>query len=248
MTNPHAKAYAFPEGSHPALSDYLNENTQYDPETGCLEWTASVDGKGIVRPNRATSSKYGTAQVPRLSWLAHYGRKIDRKTHLTRSCGNPKCIHPLHLRETSPEDKWAGPDIPEHLRAITPPHRPRGSIGELKLGKRRFTAQRVYQIQSYPRPRDPSLGLPAMFLAPIWNPRLRWSDLRSRQLRELAYIRAIRRCPIRATRTELPSGFIRYDLPPGLTEIAFTEPQLVYEPLPFDDDDDGPESHWVDAA
>lgn len=247
MTNPHAKAYAFPAGSRSALSDYLNENTQYDPETGCLEWTASVDSKGSARAIKAIASKYGTAQATRLSWLAHYGRKLDSSTKLVRSCGNPKCVHPLHLREATPEDSWASPAIPEHLRAITPPHRPRGSIGELKLGKRRFTAQRVYQIQSYPPPRDPSLGLPAMFLSGRYDCR-RLSDLTQRELVELAYIRAIRRCPIRATCTELPSGFIRYDLPPGITEIAFTEPQMPYEPLRFDDDDDDPASRWVDAA
>lgn len=247
MTNPHAKAYAFPAGSRSALSDYLNENTQFDPETGCLEWTASVDSKGSPRANNAIASKFKTKSVKRLSWLAHYGRKLDSSTHLTHACGNPKCVHPLHLREVTPEDNWVDPDSVGPIRPGTVLLKPKGSIGELKLAKRRFTAEQVYRIQSYPRPRDPSLGLPFMFFRGI-RERVSLSDLRPRELVELAYIRAIRRCPIRATCTELPSGFIRYDLPPGITEIAFTEPQMPYEPLHFDDDDDDPASRWVDAA
>jgi hypothetical protein len=40
----------------------------------------------------------------------------------------------------------------------------------------------------------------------------------------------------------LPCGFIRYDLPPGVTEIAFTElPPAEYAPSLLDEVDDGPD-------
>jgi hypothetical protein len=58
----------------------------------------------------------------------------------------------------------------------------------------------------------------------------RWVDLTPSQLRKLEIIRTIRRCPIKATLTVLPCGFRRYDLPAGITEIAYTEPPpLTYE-------------------
>lgn len=180
--------------------------------------------------------------------MAGHGRKPEKGTQIIQRCGNPRCIHPHHLKEADPNDLWHDPDL-------GPPTR-RGSVGALKLGKRVLWAQEVYQLQSSPLPRDPSLGLPWMFRWRIdcwFTDRPRWVDLRPHQLAKLEVIRAVRRCPIRATFTELPCGFRRYDLPAGITEIAFTEPPPAeYVPLWSEDDDEDPETapaaDWALAA
>lgn len=87
-----------------------------------------------------------------------------------------------------------------------------------------------------------------------FDERPRLADLRPHQLEKLGPIRAIRRCPIRASRTVLPCGFIRFDLPPGITEIAFTEPPPpTYEDVfgwvdDDEDPEDAPEADWAPAA
>lgn len=234
--NPHAQPYAFPAGKHRELADYLADNTQYDPATGCLEWTGGLTKEGTGRATRAIAAKYGTQQATRLAWLAGHGKKLDKGTQLVRTCGNPRCVHPHHLQEATTADLWRGEEGMEPKR--------QGSVGALRLGKRVYDAQRVWQIQSRPLPRDPRLGLRWAFR---WDVTLLGSHglpLTYAQQERLEIIRAIRRCPIRASRTVLPCGFIRYDLPAGVTEIAFNAPP----PPSFDDvfglpdDDDAPET------
>ena len=188
---------------------------------------------------RTLSERYGTQQASRLSWLAHYGKKLDSKTQLVRSCGNPKCINPLHLREATPNDLWF--DLDPRNEQRMPPAYLRGSVGALRVGKRTYSAQDVYNLQhtGYRPPRDdPSKGLRWVFFDQRVGATPRDMPLIRSDQAELDRIRVIRRCPIRATRNILPSGFIRYDLPPGITEIAFTEPPEEYTPLHSVDDED----------
>jgi hypothetical protein len=213
-----------------------------------------VSNQGTGFLPRSLSERYGTQQASRLSWLAHYGKKLDSKTQLVRSCGDPKCINPLHLREATPNDLWFDLDPRNEVRM--PPAYLRGSVGALRVGKRTYSAQDVYNLQStdYRPPRDdPSKGLRWVFYYQLSWPAPYGTPLLHSAQAELDRIRAIRRCPIRATRNVLPSGFIRYDLPPGLTEITFTEPPEEYTPLhSVDDDDEAPESapaaDWALAA
>ena len=140
-----------------------------------------------------------------------------------------------------------------------------GSVGSLKLGSRVLSAQEVYILQSDYHHPDPCKGL-------VWH--LRYSlgvhhldcptefDLLPHARRELEIIRAVRRCPIKATYTVLPCGFRRYDLPPTITEIAFTEPPpLTYEEVfgmveseddpeetPEESQTTAPEADWAIAA
>lgn len=112
--NPHAQPYAFPAGGNRALADYLTQTTQYNPATGCLEWLGKFDRDGIAIAAGAVAKHHGTRQVTRLAWVAHHGRKLDKATHLVRPCGNPRCVHPLHLKEATPNDLWRGdPDSPD---------------------------------------------------------------------------------------------------------------------------------------
>jgi hypothetical protein len=244
FTNPHAKPYAFPAGKHGALSDYLTENTQLDSKTGCLEWVGRVNREGAPSVSAAITQRHGTRQATRLAWTAHHGRKLERGTQLVRTCGNPKCIHPLHLKEATAADLWSDQDLTVQRQ---------GSVGALKLGKRTFSAQAVYQMQSISPPRDPHLGLRWAFYWDVCWPAPHSTPPSCRQRERLDIIRAVRRCPIRATRTVLPCGFIRYDLPPGVTEIAFTEPAPAeYTPSLLGGDEDGPdcapEATWAIAA
>ena len=92
------------------------------------------------------------------------------------------------------------------------------------VGKRRFDAARVFHIQSQPPPRDPSLGLPEVFPFGISLLGVPSTPLLPHQRRELEIIRAVRRCPIRASCTVLSCGFRHYELPAGVHKIAFSEP------------------------
>lgn len=248
--NPHAQPYAFPAGKSPELAAYLTEKTEYDPATGCLEWTGGFDKEGQPKLWKGRAEQFGSSRPARLAWQLGHGRKLDGKTQIVRTCGNPKCIHPHHLREATPSDLWRGED------GLEP--KPQGSVGSLKLGNRILHAQEVFQLQArYPHP-DPRKGL-------VWHYRYRLGvshlenptefDLLPYARRELEIIRAVRRCPIRAILTVLPDGFRRYDLPPTTTEIAFTEPPpLTYEEaFGWHDEDEedpetAPEADWAPTA
>lgn len=167
---------------------------------------------------------------------------------LVRSCGDPKCINPMHLREADTNDLWRDPNVHGDKPAAA---WQRGSVGALRLGKRVYSAQEVYNLQTDERrpPRnDPSKGLRWVFFDRLPCSVPRDMPLIRCDQAELYRIRAIRRCPIRATRNVLPSGFIRYDLPPGITEIAFTEPPEEYTPLRLVDDEDEAQETAPEAA
>lgn len=249
IANPHATPYAFPAGKHRELAEYLNENTEYDPASGCLLWAGTLTKEGVGRASRSKTASYGTQLVPRLAWMVEHGRKLGKDTHLTTRCGNPRCCHPAHLREMTPNDKWNDDDL-------GPPTR-QGSVGALKLGQRIVWAQEVYQLQSYTPTRNPAQGLVWHFKYALGVSHLDCPnefDLQPHAKRELEVIRAVRRCPIKATLTVLPCGFRRYDLPAGITEIAFTEPPpLIYEEaFSLVDADEDPETaeeaDWAIAA
>ena len=185
------------------------------------------EGTGYVPSSR--SKPYGTQQASRLAWLAHYGRKPEKGLQLIRACGNPKCINPLHLRAMSPADMWRDPDITVERF---------GSVGDFKIGKHLVPARIVYSRQTWPPPADPTEGI---------TDQHRFDPL------PIEVIRAIRRCPIRATRSVLPCGFVRYDLPPGITEIAYTKPPESFSRFSLvDDEEEAPESApkavWALAA
>ena len=179
--------------------------------------------------------------------MAHYGKNLDSKTQLVRSCGDPKCIHPLHLRVATSNDLWRDPEIPTTLWR-------RGSIGAFEVGDRVYGAQEVYNLQTpRPQPDDPSNGLPSVFYYQLSWPAPRGSPLLPSAQAELDRICAIRRCPVKAIRTVLPCGFIRYDLPPGITEIAFTKQPEGHLSLSLMEDEDeapesAPEAGWALAA
>jgi hypothetical protein len=246
--NPHAQPYAFPAGKSCELAAYLTEKTEYDPATGCLEWTGSFDKEGQPKLWKGRAEQFGSSRAARLAWQLGHGRKLDKGASLVRTCGNPKCIQPHHLREATSADLWRGEDGMEPKR--------QGSVGSLRLGKRILHAQEVYQIQTLPPPRDPSLGLRWAFRYGVTLLGSHGLPLTRAQRERLEIIRAVRRCPIRASRTELPCGFIRYDLPAGITEIAFTElPPPSYEDVfgwqdePDEDPADAPDGEdWAITA
>lgn len=233
VTNPHAQPYAFPAKKPQGLADYLTENSEYDPPTGCLLWTASLNKEGAASASAKAAQLYGSKQAARLAWTAHHGKKPENGKQLYHLCGDRRCINPHHLCEVTFAELRQDPDLP--------PLAPRGSIGEFKVGKRTLSAQAVYNIQTLPPPRDPSLGLTWVFRYDIFAlcvPGRHRLPLSRRAQERLEVIRAVRRCGIRATRTVLPSGFIRYDLPPGITEIPFTAPppeEYLFEQLGADE-------------
>jgi|GEM_PF-6835166 len=122
---------------------------------------------------------------------------------LYRACGCSKCINPHHLMDISPTQLgWIA-----------------GSIGAFKIGRFTIKANQVRGIQSHPWP--VRKGSP-------WEGWSRSFIMTSGDLPEYV-IDAIRDSDIRATRTKLPCGHVRYDLPPGITEIETDIPADEYQ-------------------
>ena len=61
-------------------------------ESGCLEWTGSINNRG--RPNLKYQGK--VQLVTRLLWTQKYG-KVDTQTYMCHHCDNPKCVEMSHL-------------------------------------------------------------------------------------------------------------------------------------------------------
>jgi len=104
-----------------------------------------------------------------------------------------------------------------------------GSIGAMKIGRFTIKANQVRGIQTHPWP--PSKDR-------VWS---RWSRsfvMTGGDLPEYV-IDAIRDSDIRATRTKLPCGHVRYDLPPGITEIETDIPADEYQ---------SDVSEWIDMS
>jgi hypothetical protein len=240
--NAQAQPYVFPTADNPELAAYLTAKTEHDPATGCLLWTGGLL-RGDPRLWKTHAARYGSDRPARLAWQLHHSTELGKTTKLVPSCGNPKCINPEHLTAAlpaAPRRVWN----PDDADGEMPPRSWSATGGVLKVGKRVLDAQRVYQIQSLPPPRDPSLGLRAAFYWEVCWPAPLDAPVSYRQRERLEVIRAVRRCPIRATLTELPCGFRRYDLPAGVTEIAFTEPPppSYEDAFGWSGDDDVPEA------
>jgi len=240
--NPQAQPYVFPTADNPELAAYLTAKTEHDPATGCLLWTGGLL-RGDPRLWKTHAARYGSDRPARLAWQLCHGTGLGKTTKLTHTCGNPRCINPEHLTAALPaipKRVWN----PEDRDGEMPPRRWSATGGVLKVGNRVLDAQRVYAMQSRPPPRNPRLGLTSTFESDIFLfGTLPSRPLRYRERERLEVIRAVRRCPIRATLTELPNGFRRYDLPAGVTEIAFTElPPPSYEDVfGWGGDDDAPD-------
>lgn len=251
--NPNAQPYAFPTADNPELAAYLTAKTEHDPATGCLLWTGGLL-RGEPRLWKTHAARYGSDRPARLAWQLGHGTELDRGAKLVSTCGNPKCINPDHLR-------LALPAIPKRVRHAgngegeMPAPRWAATGGVIMVGNRQLDAARVYDWQSRPPPRDPSLGLIWVFrhdIALLGTPS---SPLLYHQRAKLEIIRAVRRCAVRASCTVLPCGFTRYDLPPGVHKIAFTElpPQSYGDAFGWIDGDDNgpriaPEATWAKAA
>lgn len=78
VTNPHAQPYAFPAKKPQGLADYLTEHSEYDPPTGCLLWTASLNKEGAASASAKAAQLYGSKQAARLAWTAHHGKKPEK--------------------------------------------------------------------------------------------------------------------------------------------------------------------------
>lgn len=224
--NPQAQPYAFPSADNPELAAYLTAKTEHDPATGCLLWTGGANKQGDPRIWKTYAARFGSDRPARLAWQLCHGRELGKTTKLVPTCGDPRCINPEHLTAALPAAPRRGWN-PEDGDSEMPPRRWSATGGVIMVGNRRLDAARVYGLQSYTPTRDPAQGLVWHFKYALGVSHLDCPnefDLLPHARRELAAIRAVRRCPIRATLTVLPNGFRRYDLPAGVHKIAFTEP------------------------
>ena len=69
---------------------------QIDPDTGCWEWTGSMDRKGYGKFWWRGKCRW----AHRWAYEAFIGPIPDDKT-LHHLCGNPGCVKPAHLRPAS---------------------------------------------------------------------------------------------------------------------------------------------------
>lgn len=78
--------------------DGWRERYEVDPETGCWNWTGSLDKKGYGQYD-----VYAGDGGPRKNWRAHryvyfeLVRKLDEDEVLDHLCRNRRCVNPDHL-------------------------------------------------------------------------------------------------------------------------------------------------------
>lgn len=83
-----------------ALPDRVKEKILVDPETGCWNWTAGVDGKGYgLYYVKLANGRWTTRRAHRVVYELVNG-PITSET-LDHLCRNPACVNPDHLEEVS---------------------------------------------------------------------------------------------------------------------------------------------------
>lgn len=190
---PFAADYTFISDRDPKLAQYLNDHTELDPATGCKMWLGKIGANGQPRVPVELGRRYGSRQAARLAWRLHHGKKLENAKSITHLCGCSQCINPHHFALASHGDRLR--DITTDLRM--------GAIGSLTVAGVVLPANEVWGIQQMETSLCPAEGIRKVI---YW--------------REPEVVHAVRRSPIRATRTVMADGFRRYDLPPGITEIA----------------------------
>lgn len=183
---------------HPDLAGYLSAHVEHDPATGCLLWTGALDKDGKGRAVHSRAARHGSGQTTRLAWLTQHAKHAQKGLVVTQACGCRRCINPDHLALADPE--VARSDV--------------GSIGELRVGRHKITAQTAWAIQNVTEGGCRPFRIETVFGLPRFA------------------VEAIRSQAPRATRTVLESGFVRFDLPPGVTVVETDVPaeQLSDDP------------------
>lgn len=66
------------------------------PDTGCWEWTASIDRHGYGLVQAQIGGRFLRTGAHRAVWVVHRGPILNDLT-LDHLCCNPKCVNPNHL-------------------------------------------------------------------------------------------------------------------------------------------------------
>lgn len=87
-----------------------------DPETGCWNWTASLNGHGGYATFKARLTEAralrGTGDRTSLMVLAHrwaherWKGEIPEHFHVDHLCGSRRCVNPDHLEAVAPVENW----------------------------------------------------------------------------------------------------------------------------------------------
>jgi hypothetical protein len=73
-------------------------NTIPEPNSGCLLWMGSDDGRGYgkITVGSRTNGTNRPIMAHRLSWELHFGL-IPTGMHVCHKCDVPLCVNPMHL-------------------------------------------------------------------------------------------------------------------------------------------------------
>ena len=99
-----------------SVSDRLARKTKLNPETGCLEWTATARANGGY--GTLCVGRVGQIRAHRAAWVLKNG-PIPRGMYVCHSCDNPLCCNVDHLFLGTPKQNMD--DKEAKGRGIKPP-------------------------------------------------------------------------------------------------------------------------------
>jgi HNH endonuclease len=89
------------------LKERFDEKWKLIEETGCWEWTGTMNGGKYPMISFPVKTEIGSAMVLKVAHRISYSFKhgdIPDDVTVRRSCGNPKCVNPDHLYISSRQD------------------------------------------------------------------------------------------------------------------------------------------------
>lgn len=116
-----------------------------DPDTGCINWTGSINnaGYGLFRARDLRDDQTRMVTAHRIALTAHLGRPIVPGLSVHHSCHNRLCVNPDHLSEGTQQQKIQDMQRDGRFR-----HGPRGPSNRKQARQYRYTESEIQWIRS----------------------------------------------------------------------------------------------------